>query len=371
MEKVDNTSLVPGMVVAKDIFDKYCTLLVGKGTTLNEEMVERLQKGEYTDFYVENLSAEVKDQHEKILERRISADHSRVINTVSQNLLAATENNALDLDIIKLMVGDIQSQIEISSNVLLSLSHVKACDIYLFSHLVNVSVLALIIGRQLKLSDRDLEDLGMTALLHDTGMVKIDRAVFEHERKLSPGEWAEIKKHPLYSVELLENSGSFSANIVDGIMDHHERMDGSGYPNCKKGLDISYFGKIIAVADVYDACISPRKYRNRLTPRQALKNLLGESYLFDLEILRAFVAAMAIYPIGSYVRLNTGVIAKVVGCNKNEPFRPEVRIILDNTKRKLPQSIRLNLMAEENIRYYIEATLEKEQLKSLYSLLES
>jgi putative nucleotidyltransferase with HDIG domain len=369
--KVDNALLIPGMVLAKDVFDDSYTLMLSSGTALTAEMVERLKNYKSTDFFVKDLTMDLKEAHEKILIQQLSDDHTRVINTVSRNLKAAMENQTLDTDILKNMVDEIQSQINISSNVLLNLSHMKTFDTYLFSHVVNVSVLALIIGRQLKLSEGDREDLGLAALLHDIGMVKIDDAIFDHNRKLSSEEWVEIKKHTEYSVELLQSSGSFSPDIIAGILDHHERLDGSGYPKGKKGSEINYFGKIIAVADVYDACISPRKYRNRLTPRQALKNLLGQSHLFDLEVLRAFVAAMAIYPIGSLVRLNSGEIAKVIGCNPNEPFRPEIRIVLGKTKQKLPQPLRLNLMDEENILLYIEETLEEEQMESIYPLLEN
>jgi HD-GYP domain-containing protein (c-di-GMP phosphodiesterase class II) len=369
--KVDNVSLIPGMVLARDVFDESYTLLLSKGTTLTVEMVERLQKFESTDFFVRDLSPDLKEEHEKLLAQRLSASHTRVINTVSRNLKAVTENQSLDTDILKNMVDEIQNQVNLSSNILLNLSHIKTFDTYLFSHVVNVSVLTLIIGRQLQLSDQEREDLGLAALLHDFGMVKMNNALFDHDRKLSSEEWEQIKRHPEYSAELLKSSGNFAPDIIAAIMDHHERLDGSGYPQGKKGPEINYFGKIIAVADVYDACISPRKYRNRLTPRQALKNLLGQSNQFDLEILRAFVAAMAIYPIGSFVRLNSGEIAKVIGCNANEPFRPEIRIILGKTRQKLPQPIRLNLMDEANILLYIEETLEEEQMDSIYPLLES
>jgi HD-GYP domain-containing protein (c-di-GMP phosphodiesterase class II) len=369
--KVDNASLIPGMVLAKDVLDRSYTLMLSKGTVLTAEMVERLQNLEPADFFVKDLSADLKDEHEKIITQRLSAGHARVINAVSRNLKAVTENHSLDTDILKNMVDEIQSQININSNVLLNLSHIKTFDTYLFSHVVNVSVLALIIGKQLKLSDQDREDLGLAALLHDFGMVKMNNAIFDHDRKLSSKEWEEIKRHPEYSAALLKSSGSFAPDIIAGIMDHHERLDGSGYPQGKKGPEINYFGKIIAVADVYDACISPRKYRNRLTPRRALQNLLSQSHLFDLDVLRAFVAAMAIYPIGSFVRLNSGEIAKVIGCNSSGPFRPEIRIVLGKTGQKLPQPIRLNLMDEENTLLYIEETLEEEQMESIYPLLEN
>jgi len=169
---------------------------------------------------------------------------------------------------------------------------------------------------------------------------------------------------------MLKKSGAFNEAILAGILDHHERLDGSGYPNSKNGDRIHLFGKIIAVADVYDACISPRKHRPRLTPNEALKNLLGQAHLFDINILKAFVAAMAVYPIGCFVRLNTGEIGKVIGINDSSPFRPEIRIVLDRQRQKLEPPIRINLLDEEYVHTYIAETLSGSELDEVYRLLE-
>jgi HD-GYP domain-containing protein (c-di-GMP phosphodiesterase class II) len=369
MRKLDNSALVPGMVLARDVVDlKSGLLIIGAGMDLTAEIIDKLRQFEINEIYVKELSAALEDEHEKLLEGKIAAGHDRVVNR-AKKLLDPTGTQSPTLETMRMMIGDLKGQIELNINVLLNLSYLKKYDDYLFSHVVNVAMLALIIGRQLQLSPDNLHDLGMAALLHDFGMSKLEHSVYDHDRPLTAAEWEQVRRHPEYSVAILQETGQYSQVVQNGVVDHHERLDGSGYPRHKKGPEISFFGKIIAVADVYDACISPRKYRPPLMPHPTLKNLLNESQLFDLEILRAFISAMGIYPIGSYVRLNTGVVAKVVGCNPKQPFRPDVRVILDQRHRKLDVPVRVKLTEEANFQTYIAGNLEEKEFRTLLPLL--
>ena len=266
------------------------------------------------------------------------------------------------------MVGDIESQIQLNSNVLLNLCHIKTHDNYLYSHSVNVSIVAMIIGRGLRLDDNTLKNLGLSALLHDFGMTKIDKAIYDQDQKLTAEERIRIERHPVYGYELLCNAEDFSEDILLGIKQHHERFNGSGYPDGLSGEEISLFGRIIAVADVYDACLSMRKHRPRMTPYETLKNLLGESRLFDIKNLKALVTSMSIYPIGSFVRLNTGENAKVIGINHGFPFRPDIRIYLDRNHQKLEKPIRINLSDGDYTQTYIQETLDYEESERMYVL---
>jgi HD-GYP domain-containing protein (c-di-GMP phosphodiesterase class II) len=371
MMKLDNSALVPGMILARDIFDlKSNLLIVSAGVTLTGELIDQLQQFPKIDIYVQELSAALQDEHEKLLMAKMDVSHERIIERV-QNLMAHAGDQTPDPEELRLMVGDLEEQIELSSNVLLNLSHIKVYDDYLYAHVVNVAILALMIGKQLHLIPNDLHDLGIAALLHDYGMVKLDHSIYDHNRRLTGEEWEQVKRHPQYGVEMLQKTDQISPAILTGVAEHHERMDGSGYPCQKQGAELSLFGKIIGVADVYDACISHRKYRDLLTPHFTLKKLLSEPHQFDLEVLKAFVAVMSIYPIGSYVRLNTGEIGKVVGCNPNEPFRPDVRVILDRDQQKIKAPFRLKLnTAELRQKCFITGSLEEEQLRLLRALLE-
>lgn len=369
MKLVHVSVLVPGMILAKDIFQQNGILLLNKDTVLTAEIITKLKFWGFSEVEVEEPPISLKDQQEIALAPQIAAAHERVID-ITENIMSPGDVKEIDANLLRGMVGDLDSQIELNTNVLLNLSHIKTHDNYLFSHVTNVSILAMIIGKELKLSEQELKDLGLAALLHDFGMTQISRSIYDKNQLLSPDEWLEIKRHPNYSLELLKESGNFSEAILRGVYEHHERIDGSGYPRGIKGQDIHLFGKIIAVADVYDACISPRKHRKRMTPYEALKNLLGQPHLFDIKILKSFVSCMAIYPIGSLVKLNTGETAKVIGINQGAPFRPEIRIYIASNGEIVRPPIRINLSDPQYIQTYIQSTLEREEAEETYELLE-
>lgn len=370
MKSLKVSTLVPGMVVAKDLFDAQGLLILNEGTVLTAELINKLDYWGFEDIEVEEPSPSLKDEQEAAVRPQIAATHNRAID-LTENLMSSPELKEGDPIIFKSMVEDLENQVDLNSNVLLNLSHLKTHDHYLYSHSVNVSIVSMIIGRELHLDPETNKKLGLAALLHDFGMTQIDQSIYDQNRKLTVEDWAEIKCHPDYGFNLLSTAEDFSPEVLEGIRQHHERFDGSGYPRGLKGEEIHLFGRIIAVADVYDACISPRKYRPRMTPYEALKNLLGESRLFDIRVLKSLVTSMAIYPIGSLVRLNTGEVAKVIGINHGYPFRPEIRILLDRTQQKLEQPIRLNLADEEYTQTYIEETLEHDESEKMYQLLEA
>jgi HD-GYP domain-containing protein (c-di-GMP phosphodiesterase class II) len=370
MLKMDNSVLVPGMVLAQDVFDlKSGLIIVNAGVTLTGELIEKLQQFPRAEIFVKKLDAMVQEEHEKLLTTQINAVHQRTVER-AQKIMTSSGDEAPDTELIHSMVGDLEDQIELSTNVILNLIHIKDYGYYLYSHVVNVAILALIIGKQLRLNPDDLHDLGIVALLHDFGMIKLDHAVYDHDRPLNEAEWEQVKRHPEYGLEMLQDIGPNSSAILRGIVEHHERLDGSGYPRQKRGDALGLFGKIIAVADVYDACISRRKYREPLTPHATLKILLNAPNLFDLNILKAFVAAMAIYPIGTYVRLNTGELGKVVGCNQNEPFRPDLKLFLNREQQKIIPPYRLKLNEPEQRERFIAGSLEGEELRTVRELLQ-
>jgi HD-GYP domain-containing protein (c-di-GMP phosphodiesterase class II) len=369
MEKLDNLGLAPGMVLARDVYDRNTkVLIVSAGITLTGELVDRLRQYPKMEIFVKDLTAELQDEHEKRIWAKMDFSHQRTL-TRAKNILANAGEHPPDPTLLNLMVNDLIEQIELSTNVLLNLSHIKVYDDYLYSHVVNVAMLALIIGKQLRLKPDEQHNLGIAALLHDYGMVKLDREVYDHSRDLSPEDWEQVKQHPAYGVEMLQNAEQITPEILRGVLEHHERLDGSGYPYQKRDQDLGWFGRIIAVADVYDACISKRKYRDPLTPTLTLQTLLRGSQLFDLQVLQAFVAAMSIYPIGSFIRLNTGEIGKIVGCNQNEPFRPDIQVLFNCELRKITHPYRLRLVAEENQQCFIKGYLEGEDLQTVRTIL--
>ena len=219
-------------------------------------------------------------------------------------------------------------------SILLGMTMIKNYDEYTFNHSVNVSIYALAIGKRLGFSKKTLAELGITALLHDIGKSKIPREVLNKPAALNDEEWELMKKHPLAGVEIvlnLKQLGEINPRMVVGIFDHHLTSDLSGYPKLYRKKEVSLFGRIIQIADAYDAMTTPRIYKKiPYSPEQALALMLLERTIhFDPLLLKIFIGLVGIYPIGSLVLLNTREIGIVYKPNSDGRWldRPSVLVV--------------------------------------------
>jgi putative nucleotidyltransferase with HDIG domain len=208
------------------------------------------------------------------------------------------------------------------------LADVYAYDHYIFTHSLNVTMYTLAIGMKLNLPEKDLEILGLGAILHDVGKMKIPEQILLKPDRLSQEEYEEIKKHAEEGFQILRKIPTVSLVVAHCAYQHHERLDGSGYPRGIKDKEIHFFGKIIAVADVFDAVTSNRVYRKALLPHEGLEILYsGSGTLFDQKIIEAFRQAVAVYPSGITVELNDGRKGIVSQQNVGLSDRPIIRIL--------------------------------------------
>lgn len=224
-------------------------------------------------------------------------------------------------------------------SILLGMTTIKNYDEYTFNHSVNVSIYALAIGRRLGLSRRILTELGITALLHDIGKSKIPREVLNKPGSLDDQEWGMMKKHSLMGVEIILNLkqlGEINPRMVIGIFEHHLKNDLSGYPKLFRRKEVGLFGRIIQIADAYDAMTTPRIYKKvPYTPEEALAVMLRERNVhFDPILLKIFIGLVGIHPIGSLVLLDTHEFGIVYKPNLDPKWmdRPQVILVSRNAK---------------------------------------
>ena len=215
--------------------------------------------------------------------------------------------------VVQTMVEDVILQ---DKPMLLAMSTIKVYDDYTFCHSVNVSILAMYLGKELGLSRESLEMLGVCGLFHDLGKVLVPQRILKKPGRLDPDEYEEIKQHSLNSVRLivkLRASSKRKARILLAPFEHHLRYNRSGYPEVNWRRPISLFGRILAVADVYDALTSPRIYREEAMPAdRALGIMLEQSGdYFDPIILKVFINMLGVYPIGTVLELDDGQIGVV------------------------------------------------------------
>lgn len=353
-------NLVPGMILGQDVLlPKSGATLLAANTILSDEMIRRIEAFQIREVVIKDTVSTEEEEESKLLPI-LSKQHHQAIAAVEE-LITGTKDYPLEERVVQGLVSDLLEQLELDSDVLLNLSHLKSYDNYLFSHSVNVSILAILIGEALGYSKEELNLIGTAALLHDLGMMKVPSGIWRKKGMLSLEEMDEIKKHPEYGAKLLVGAGNFPEEVREVVIEHHERVDGSGYPKGLKGKEISFKARIIGITDVYDACISQRPYRNRLTPRQALQIIFLGKEKYDPDILKTFISVMAIYPIGSIVRLNTGEVGKVIRVYRNQPFRPVLRLYFDRAGVLMEHPVRINLADPIYSSLHIKQTLSVEE----------
>ncbi|NLM37650.1 MAG: HD-GYP domain-containing protein, partial [Firmicutes bacterium] len=326
MQTIRVGQLVPGMILAQDVLiPRTGVTLLPMNTVLTMEMIRRIGSFNIDEVFIKEPQISDKEKNEEILAPVMAESHEKSVAAV-ERVITNFRKDRFTQEAIDGLVGDLLEQVEMDSDLLLNLTQMKSYDNYLFSHAVNVSIISILIGEQLGYEKEDLNKLGMAALLHDIGMLKISVETWRKAGTLTPTEYQEVRKHPEYGSDLLVG---ISSEIQAVAAQHHERFDGSGYPRGLKGSQINYKARIVALADVYEACISDRPYRERLTPQEAIKMIVSNQEGFDPQILKIFLLTMAIYPIGTFVRLNTGEIGKVIRVSKNQPFRPVLTLYFD------------------------------------------
>ncbi|HPE35927.1 MAG TPA: HD-GYP domain-containing protein, partial [Spirochaetales bacterium] len=195
---------------------------------------------------------------------------------------------------------------------------------------LNCSILSVVIGQTLKLPGHRLSHLAAGALLHDVGMLRIPDEIIRKKGSLSPEEAQKMQAHPLLSYRIITKELHYPDDVGLIGLQHHERWDGGGYPRRTGSNDIDILARIVSVADAFEAMVSQKPYRNSMIGYAAMKNLLSDnSRRFDPEVLKAFIASMGIYPIGSIVVLNNAAIARVMDTHAEAPLRPRIKVIVD------------------------------------------
>ena len=206
---------------------------------------------------------------------------------------------------------------------------------YLYTHSARTCVIALTIGMAMKLPNFQLIELGISAMLHEIGMMKIPRQIYDKSTSLTDKERQVMNTHPVYGLKMLqeyskENANPLAQDILLGVWQHHERANGKGYPQGISGNEISQFGRIMAVACSYDAQISNRPHKEGVDGHTGMVTLLREMVdSYDEKVISALINSISIFPLGSYVRLENGAIGIVVDTGKDNPRYPVVKLHLD------------------------------------------
>lgn len=353
MRKMRLAELQPGMVVARPVYGADGQLLLNVGVKLQHGYLRQLERLGIPAVYVE-------DEHmADVVVEDVVTDQTRLNATVAvrEVLDAARVRTQKELTrsvvfadgSLRTAVNRIIDDLLRNPNVVMNLTDIRASDDYTFGHSVNVAILSVMIGLGLNYNESRLRDLGLGALLHDIGKVKLPEEILKKDGPLTPAETAEMQKHPTYGFEILRSQPSLSILSAHVAYQHHERLNGEGYPRRLRGGEIHEFARIAAVADAYDALVSERLLRRGFTPGEALQMLQGLGQQYDQDAVRALAACVALYPVGTLVELNTREQGLVIATRKGATDRPVVRVIYDWAGQELRHSYDVDLAVQRDL----------------------
>ncbi|MDR1126078.1 MAG: HD-GYP domain-containing protein [Deltaproteobacteria bacterium] len=239
-------------------------------------------------------------------------------------------NDNVDLRKAKPLVDDMLKSLGRNQDALMSLCKLRSRDDYTYSHCVNVSVLGAAFARHMGFPPEIQHAAGMAGIFHDLGKAQVPLDILNAPRALTEQEFAFLRKHPRMGYEQVKKTPGFSQDILMGVYDHHERFNGHGYPRGVSGEAVSVTGRILAIADVYDALSSNRSYKEAIVPHRVLGimyQMRGEDFFPGY--MEHFIRMLGIYPAGSVVEMQDGTVGVITGSNSATPTRPRVLIVRD------------------------------------------
>ncbi|OJU13454.1 MAG: phosphohydrolase [Clostridiales bacterium 43-6] len=326
MRFIPSSCLKPGMVTAKDLYGYNNELMLSEGQVLSRIEIIRINLLKFQGIFIEDeLSADI--EVENVIDLKLKNNTVKALKEIFKQ----TERGEVeyeDISYLKNKVDDIINDLIENKNVAINMIDLKIFDDYTYYHSVNVFILSIIIGISKGMQKQELYKLGMGALLHDIGKVFVPKEVLDKPGKLTDDEFEIIKTHSKKGSDYLRDKWDISNESNLAVLTHHEKVDGTGYPYQLKGEKIPEYGKIISVADVYDALTSDRPYRKSMLPSEAVEYIMGGSgTLFEPSIVEVFVARVMPYPIGTCVKLSNGLIGIVVENYTENCMRPKIKII--------------------------------------------
>lgn len=331
--------LKPGMEVGEAIVDKGSRILIARGTILDDYLIKALLKLEILSIYISTGEEEPEKEEPYVAEETLEKieeltveDRSKIklsesvkkrVSKGIQFLFNSTESESL-ADETKGIARELMKAITENDAIAVDIGTLKVSDEYTFKHSVDVAAIAMIIARKYGMDDEAVYEIGVAGLLHDVGKSKIPNEILNKAGRLTDEEFAFMKQHSLFGFEIVKDKEELSDSIKMGVLQHHEKINGMGYPQGVTADKINIYAKILAVADVYDALVTERPYKKAFSQSDAIEIIMSMTDELDIQVMRSFLESVILYPVGSTVRLSNGEKARVVENDSSCILRPKV-----------------------------------------------
>ncbi|WP_248930473.1 HD-GYP domain-containing protein [Paenibacillus hamazuiensis] len=338
----------PGMRLGKRIYNEDGLTLLGERVELTESLIQRLAEHGIDFIYIDD------PRTDDIMVQELLSDETRIRATAEiRNAFRKMMDDSVRRkwvsnyhlgknfrDVLSMIIDDLSSH----KDAMIMLGNIQVMDDYLYQHSLNVCIYTTMLAMSHGYSREELMTIGLGSLLHDIGKTQIPTDVLKKQGKLTREEYEIIKRHAEYGFRFLKDEPNIPLLAAHCALQHHERLDGSGYPRGLKGSDIHEYARWIGIADSYDAMTTHRVYRSAMLPHQALEVLFtGTGTLYEKQKVEIFRDKIAIYPIGVSVRINTGESGVVVDLNASMPMRPIVRILQDADGQDVAEPYEIDL----------------------------
>lgn len=327
-------------MIDQAIIDRSGRILIARKTVLDEFLIDALQKMKITGIYIREGEEEpetggdlvVTPEIQAAIDKLTVADRSRVNlsesvkKRVSEGIRFLYHDTSAPnfIDTAANVADSLVGSIMENEAVALNIDTLKFSDEYTFQHSVDVATIAMLIARNSGMSEAEIQKIGMAGLLHDMGKSQIPNEILNKAGKLTEEEFAIMKKHSVFGYRILKDKGGIPKDVLMGVLQHHEKLNGKGYPMQVTEDKIHPYAKILSIADIYDALVTERPYKKAFSQQDAIEMIMAMTDELDITFMRSFLGIVILYPVNSVVTLSNGEKARVLKNNPRYPLRPKV-----------------------------------------------
>jgi len=362
--------LKPGMVLAGDLFSKEGIFIWPAKKPITQSVIDELKKKGIRElYYTKNINKDLSQNMPPMFSEEIKEEAKEAIYNILEQVKKDEKVNVEEVrNVIEKLFKEMISKL---GKAVINLSIVKNYDEYTYTHLINVTILSMFFSKFLGASDFVIKEVGMGAILHDIGKVKIPTSILHKPGELTEEELKIMKKHPIIGYFAIKDEPTVSTYAKKIVLFHHERFDGNGYPLGLKFDRIGRYPQIVSLADVFDALTSERPYKPSMSIPQTLNFIMKKSGIyFEPLLAQKFIMEMSKlyglpspYAIGSFVLLNTGEKAVITQKDSEYTLRPTV-LVIENALGKPDTKRKINLYLDSS-RYIVRSITEIDEIEKL------
>ena len=356
----------PGMALARDVYDEDGTIMLSAGTVLTERLISRLEKRQILSVFVRNPCIELPEISDSVKEATRS--RARMMVEHAFNSIKKAEQFSMSEEEQKI-VHKVVEEVTQDPLAVVHMAHINRNSRDIMAHSVNVSLLSAATALAMGINNLEaLHELALAALLHDIGLLMIPQDLLTRRDSLKPEENLIYREHANWGFAILQESDSLPRSVALVAQQHHEHADGSGYPHQLTNSTLHPFSRIVAAVNAYETMCITFAERSGCKTHLAYESILaGAGSRFDLQVAKALLTRLPMYPPGSLVELTNGLVGVVISADSNLPHRPTLKILGDSSDSLFKEHYLLDLVELENQTVFVKEVLGDERAAAFIS----